>query len=151
MAAQHHLCLAHPAARLAAGLALIALAAAPALAAKSTWTVDLTAAAEVPGPGDTAASGTARVTVDDATDLLCYEIHTSGLAKATMAHVHKGAAGTAGGVVVPLETPLGGAAKSCATIDDTLAKAILADPKDYYVNVHADGFASGAIRGQLAG
>ena len=123
---------------------------APALAAEASWTVALTGTAEAPTPGDPAAKGTAKVNVDDSTGYLCYDITTDGLTKATMAHVHKGAKGTAGPPVVTLNTPLGGASKACAKIDTALAKAILAKPSDYYVNVHNEAFPAGAIRAQLA-
>ncbi len=139
-----------PLAGLAAVLAVAAFAAAPAMAKTMSWNVKLTGQAEVPGPGDPNASGMAKVSVDGDTDMLCYDITTSGLGKATGAHVHQGMAGQAGAVVVPLETPLGGASKACAKIDPKLAGAIMANPKDYYVNVHSDTHKMGAIRGQLA-
>ncbi len=94
---------------------------------------------------------TAKISVDDATLYLCYDLSTSGLAKATMAHVHKAAKGAAGPPVVTLDTPLGGASKACAKIDPALAKALIAKPDDYYVNVHSEAFPAGAIRAQLGG
>jgi len=35
------------------------------------------------------------------------------------------------------------------TVDATVAAAILAHPKGYYVNVHTAAFPNGAVRGQL--
>jgi hypothetical protein len=133
-------------------LALSALAlSAPALAASASWDLTMTGAAEAPTPGDPKGSGTAKISVDDSTLFLCYQLNTSGLGKATMAHVHKAAAGASGPPVVVLDTPLGGASKACAKIDPALAKAILAKPSDYYVNVHSEAFPGGAIRAQLGG
>lgn len=132
-----------------AAVTLAALAASPALAAKTSWDVKLSGANETPA-GDPTASGTAHVTLDDATNELCYDVSTTGL-NATMAHIHKGAKGAAGGVAVPLDTPKDGKTKACKTIDATLTKAIMADPAGYYVNVHSDKFPGGAIRAQLAG
>jgi len=137
------------AARIALSLALTALAT-PAFAASGSWEVAMTGAAEAPTPGDPAASGTAKISVDDSTLFLCYQLSTSGLGKATMAHVHKAAKGAAGPPVVTLDTPLGGASKACAKVDAALAKAIIAKPSDYYVNVHSEKFPAGAIRAQLA-
>ncbi len=148
MAAHNHAPARTPGAVFAA-LAALAFAATPAPAAEATWTVAMTGAAEAPTPGDPAAKGTAKINVDDSTGYLCYELSTENLAKATMAHVHKGAKGAAGPPVVVLNTPLGGAAKACAKIDAVLAKAILANPSDYYVNVHNEAFPAGAIRAQL--
>ncbi len=105
--------------------------------------------AETP-TGDPAASGTPKISVDDSTLFLCYQLATSGVGKATMAHVHKAAKGASGPPVVTLDTPLGGASKACAKVDVALAKAIIAKPSDYYVNVHTEKFPAGAIRGQLA-
>ena len=136
-------------ARALTALAALALTAGPALAAKTSWDVKLSGANETPA-GDPAASGTAKVSIDDATNELCYDVATTGL-NATMAHIHKGAKGAAGGVAVPLDTPKDGATKACKTIDPALAKAILADPAGYYVNVHSDKFPAGAIRAQLRG
>ncbi|HEY1125475.1 MAG TPA: CHRD domain-containing protein [Sphingobium sp.] len=131
-------------------LSALAFVSVPALAASGSWEIPLTGAAEAPTPGDPAASGTAKVSVDDETLYLCYQLATSGLGKATAAHVHKAAKGAAGPPVVTLDTPLGGASKACAKVDPALAKAIIAKPSDYYVNVHSEKFPAGAIRGQLA-
>ncbi len=138
----------HPALFFAA-LAALTFAATPALAAEATYNVAMTGAAEAPTPGDPAAKGTAKINVDDSTGYLCYELATDGLVKPTMAHIHKAAKGAAGPPVVVLNTPLGGAAKACAKVDPVLAKAILAKPSDYYVNVHNEAFPAGAIRAQL--
>jgi len=129
--------------------ALAAFTATPALATKTTWDVKLSGANETPA-GDPAGSGMAKVSIDDATNELCYDVTTSGI-NATMAHIHKGAKGAGGGVAVPLAAPKDGATKACTTIDAGLAKAILADPAGYYVNVHSDKFPGGALRAQLAG
>lgn len=110
----------------------------------------LTGAAEVPGPGDPDGTGTARVTVNHGQKRVCYELEVSGIATATAAHIHLGAAGVAGGVVVPLAAPADGDSSGCVDVTDDLAKAILKNPADYYVNVHNADFQNGAIRGQLS-
>jgi CHRD domain-containing protein len=110
----------------------------------------LTGAAEVPGPGDPDGAGTAALTVNPGLGQICYELTVSGIAPATAAHIHLGAVGVAGPVVVPLAPPTGGSSSGCAEVSRELALAILKHPSDYYVNVHNAEFPAGAVRGQLA-
>jgi hypothetical protein len=101
------------------------------------------------GPGgDAAGSGVATVTVDPAVPQACYNVSTS-LTNATMAHIHKGAAGASGPVAVPFKNPTDGKTQGCAAVSQELANDLLAHPADYYVNVHTPQFPMGAIRGQL--
>jgi hypothetical protein len=44
---------------------------------------------------------------------------------------------------------LAGASSDCVRVDRSIARAILANPNRYYVNVHTAGLPDGAIRGQL--
>lgn len=147
---QHTACTARRIVGLATGIAALALATAPALATETNWTAELSGKAEVPGPGNPDAMGKASVRIDEAHNLLCYEVTETGLADVTAAHIHKGATGKAGPPAVPLTAPKDGSAKACTTIDPAVAKAIIADPSGYYVNVHSTKYPKGAIRGQLA-
>jgi hypothetical protein len=110
----------------------------------------LTGAAEVPGPGDPDGTGTAALTVNPGLGQICYALTVAGIASATAAHIHLGAVGVAGPVVVPLEPPTGGSSSGCAEVPRELALAILKSPSDYYVNVHNAEFPAGALRGQLS-
>ena len=110
----------------------------------------LTGAAEVPGPGDPDGAGTATLTVNPGLGQICYELTVSGIAPATAAHIHLGAVGVAGPVVVPLAPPTGGSSSGCAEVSRELALAILKTPSDYYVNVHNADYPAGAVRGQLS-
>ncbi len=105
---------------------------------------------EVPA-GDPDGSGKAKITINAATKQVCYDITVSGIADATMSHIHKGAAGVAGPVVVGLDTDgFAGKTKACVTADDAaVVTDILANPGNYYVNVHTADFPGGAVRGQL--
>jgi hypothetical protein len=114
------------------------------------FSTTLTGAAEVPGPGDPDGSGTATLTVNPGLGQICYALTVSGIAPATAAHIHVGAADVAGPVVVPLEPPTGGSSSACVSVDRALALAIVRQPSDYYVNVHNAEFPAGALRGQLA-
>ena len=70
--------------------------------------------------------------------------------EATAAHIHEGAVGKDGPVKVGLDTPKGGSAKGCKTADAAVVKDMLANPANYYVNVHNTAHPKGAVRGQLS-
>ncbi len=134
-------------------LALVAVATAfsPALAAGPvTIKVAMTGAVEIP-TGDPDGTGTASVTIDPAKGQICYTLTAAGIDTATMAHIHKGAAGVAGPVVVPLDPPATGSSTGCKPVEPAVITAILAAPSDYYVNIHTAAFPKGALRGQLGG
>ena len=109
----------------------------------------LTGSQEVPGPGDADGSGRAEVTVVDAIDNVCFNIKVTAIAPASAAHLHRGAAGVAGPVVLPFEAPSDGESDGCVKADGALADEIKANPGNFYVNVHNDEFPNGAVRGQL--
>jgi hypothetical protein len=119
------------------------------VAAGQTFKAALTGTTEVPGPGDADGSGTATVTVDTAKGQLCYTVQVAMVDRVTMAHIHKGRTGSMGDVVFPFTAPTTGASQGCATVRPELAAAILADPTDFYVNVHSEANPAGAVRGQL--
>jgi hypothetical protein len=139
--------------------AIVALAiAGPASAAKldgadqggRQLTTTLTGEQEVPVPGDPDGIGFADVTVNPGQGVLCYELSVSGIAPATAAHIHEAPVGMAGPVVVGLEAPTDGSSGGCIAVGRALAKDILKNPADYYVNVHNAEFRAGALRGQLS-
>jgi hypothetical protein len=83
---------------------------------------------------------------------VCYQLSAKNLPRANAAHIHRGKAGTAGNVVIPLKTPnAAGKSKGCAKASKALVRSILARPASFYVNVHNGEFPAGAIRGQLKG
>jgi hypothetical protein len=86
------------------GIALtgLALTSAPSWAATGGRPLStvLTGAAEVPGPGDPDGRGTARLTLNQGQEEICYDLTVSGIAPATAAHIHVGTADVAGPVVV---------------------------------------------------
>ena len=125
---------------------------APASAADKPKTTQLaaqlTGAQEVPGPGDADGSGLGVLTVDRKTGEICYALNVSGIAPATAAHIHEAPRGTAGPVQVALAPPTSGRSAGCV-VDAALAKDLVKDPADYYLNVHNAEFPGGAVRGQL--
>lgn len=116
-----------------------------------TYHATLSGAEEAPGPGDPDGAGRAEVSISDRLDELCYEISgVTRIGPATMAHIHQGARGVAGPVVVTLDPPTDGHSKGCPRVPERVADAIKANPPGFYVNVHNAEFPNGAIRGQLA-
>ena len=94
--------------------------------------------------------------VDGDPTTLCYVLTVDKIGTAVAAHIHEGAAGTNGPVVVNLAAPADGNSADCLTegeagkfVGDQTVADILANPEDYYVNVHTAEYPSGAIRGQL--
>ena len=62
----------------------------------------------------------------------------------TAAHIHAGAAGKNGPVVVALSRWPG-----CTSVSRKLARALREHPDWFYANVHSTAFPTGALRGQL--
>jgi hypothetical protein len=114
--------------------------------------VELTGAAEVPGPGDEDGSGTATIYLRTDTNEVCVDISVQSdvTLPATAAHIHQAPAGEAGPPVVPLNAPdASGLSSTCAVVDAALMQAMIDTPENFYVNVHTSDFPDGAIRGQL--
>ena len=118
-----------------------------------TLSVVLDEAQEVPAPVSVpeGATGTADVSVD-ADGVVTATVGVSNLSgAATMAHIHRGAVGTAGPILIGLVTDDGG---STWTVPDD-ARALTADEigafnrGDLYFNVHTDLNPAGEIRGQI--
>jgi hypothetical protein len=114
-----------------------------------SMTVQMTGSAEVPGPGDPDGSGTATITFDQDKGQVCFSISVSKIQTPTMAHIHMGAAGKAGGVKVPFAKAADGGWTGCANVDKAVLTDIMQNPGNYYVNVHNAEFPNGALRGQL--
>jgi hypothetical protein len=111
-------------------------------------TTRLTGAAEVPVKGDRNGSGVARLRLNLEERRICYTIRVDDVAPLISAHIHKGAVGVAGPVVVTL--PVGREGGSgCVRVERATIRAILQAPQNYYVNVHNEPFPGGALRGQL--
>ena len=113
-------------------------------------TATLSGAAEVPGPGDADGKGTAELRVNPGQGSVCYSVTYSGIDAPSAAHIHTGAAGVAGGVVVPLKVGAGGAIEGCAGVTREQAMELIQSPETFYVNLHNAAFPGGAIRGQLS-
>ncbi len=117
--------------------------------AGAQFTTTLDGASEVPVTGDPDGMGTATIRVNPGRAQICYTISVSGIAPATMAHIHEAPAGSPGPVVAGLSAPASGTSQGCVSVTRELAKEIIKNPSDYYVNVHNAEFPGGAVRGQL--
>ncbi len=106
---------------------------------------------EVPEVGNLGGFGTAILSVNVGQSRLCFDIQVAGIETPTGAHIHRGAAGTAGEVAVDLTGASNGELAGCAEAGSELLREMLTDPGGFYVNVHTEAFPPGAIRGQLNG
>ncbi|MBZ2198379.1 CHRD domain-containing protein [Occultella gossypii] len=111
--------------------------------------VELTGAAERPGPGDPDGTGMASFQVNPGQGRVCYTLSVENIDAATAAHIHVAGTDVPGPVVVPLAAPTDGSSSGCADVSRELAKDLVQHPEDYYVNVHNVLFPGGAVRGQL--
>ena len=133
---------------------------------------NMTSAQEVPpvSNAEAGASGTATITFTvtrDAANVITagtvvFQFSVSGLtptSSITLAHIHTGAAGVAGGVLVntnlsaasAIATPNGSGTFTSGTIgvDAATINAIVANPAGFYFNVHTSLNPGGVVRGQL--
>ncbi|HEX8527319.1 CHRD domain-containing protein [Allosphingosinicella sp.] len=140
------------AAAAAAAGASLAACSTPGIPQRAVLGSTLTGYQAVPGPGDLDGTGTARLRVDSEAARICWEVNARGIDPATAAHVHRGAAGSAGPPVVPLSIPDStGRSEGCSAVAGALAAEMIAQPHLFYVNVHNAAFPASAIRGQLRG
>ncbi|MFL5839308.1 MAG: CHRD domain-containing protein [Thermoleophilaceae bacterium] len=118
-----------------------------AFAASKAITVNMNGKQETPA-GSPTGKGTAKVTLNSSTGKVCFRLSWTGIGTPTAAHIHKGAKGKAGPVVIPF---FGGTPKhsACVKAAKSLVAAIIKKPGSYYVNVHTAKFPGGAIRAQL--
>jgi hypothetical protein len=121
------------------------------LAAESTLTADLAGVTEGENPGNPDGSGSATITLDPDTGEVCWDMTAEDIGAVTQSHIHTGAEGVSGGVLVPLDVDgFDGTTEGC-TSDVAAAdiQMVLDNPAGFYVNLHTDDFPAGAIRGQL--
>ena len=130
-------------------LALAALSGAAPRAAAVHWGATLSAAKEVPAQvvKDTKAKGNFSATLKG--NKLKWTLTFSKLTgPATAAHIHSGAVGVAGGVVVPLCSPCKTGQTGTATVSSSVV--VMAGKNGLYVNVHTTKNPNGEIRGQIS-
>jgi plastocyanin len=103
----------------------------------------------------TASTGTASVTLnfDAAAGRVTGSWNVTGMTSSVLAaHIHRGAPGINGPIVVQFPGVLAGGGSfstSNASVDPALIREILADPGGFYVNVHTTTNPDGEVRGPL--
>ncbi len=110
--------------------------------------------------GDRDGVGAAAVTFDltSTPPTVCWDLTYSGIVSPpTFAHIHRGAAGVAGPILIPFVSLGANSATGCRdlvvtpkTDEIAVAMAVVANPSEFYVNVHTTEIPSGAMRGQVA-
>lgn len=126
-------------------------------AATTVLATALRGAAEVPvagGPATGDAHGTALEFIKVEGDQVSVAVTWHGTGRPTALHLHQGAKGANGDVVVDLTKALRHARHHSATgtveVDDpALLTALTNDPGAFYANLHTEEFPGGAVRGQL--
>jgi hypothetical protein len=137
----------------ALAIAVLALAiASTASAGGRPLSADLSGSNEVPpvSTGDPDGSGTANLTLNQGQGEICLEIEVEDISTPTLQHIHRGAAGINGPVVVDFTPLLSQGGDGCVSADPGLVKEIRKNPEGFYFNVHTADFGGGAVRGQLS-
>jgi len=132
---------------LSGGLAFSLSIPAAAFAESAVLTATLSGANETKG-GDPDGSGSFSGEVDTETGDVCYKLSADDIGDAVAAHIHEGAAGADGKPVTALDVT-GPDDDLCIALEPATLQLIVANPENYYVNVHSKDFPAGAIRGQL--
>jgi hypothetical protein len=135
------------------------------------FTAQLSPGSEVPPVTNTEASGSGTVTIDLGVDrngsgaitdaAAEFQVTLTGFPAATpltMAHIHSGASGANGNIVVDtglaaggvsLTGGTGGFTKTAVAVTPAVAQDIINNPGSFYFNVHSVMNPAGMVRGQL--
>ena len=114
----------------------------------NTQTLTLTGASEVP-PVTTSASGTANVTINPDRSV-AVKVNVSGMT-ATASHIHEGAPGTNGPVIVPFTKTGDNTFASSEGAKLTESQYASYKAGNLYVNVHSAAHPIGEIRAPIKG
>ena len=140
--------------RISVIIALLVISLTTSAAFGQTLGAVLTGSQEVP-PTTSPGFGNATVTFDSTRANITVTITVSNLGAAiNNFHIHENPAGVAGSVVENLiglgGVFVGGTMTGTFPIDPAVAARMVANPANFYVNVHTTQFPGGAVRGQLA-
>ncbi len=132
-------------------IAFSGLASANHLSGKLLFSARFSGDQEVP-PVSTDATGVGAFFINDAKDSLCVSITAIGLSGTIMgAHIHEGAIGTNGGVLVDFTSAISGNNIQSTITGDALTPELLQMMLDgeLYFNIHTAAHPGGEIRGQI--
>jgi CHRD domain len=110
------------------------------------------------GNGDLNGDGLARIHLDPSAQRVCFEVRWSDIDEPAAGHIHEGAVGINGPIVVDLlanadefrHRDSSGRARGCAEgVPEDRIEEIGTNPEAFYVNLHNAAFPGGAIRGNL--
>jgi hypothetical protein len=133
-------------------LGSVLLVAGPASALSVSYRLAMDGGQEVPNAGDPDGSAMGTLSVDDVTGEVSWNFTYSDIDDPTQMHIHIGAAGVAGGVLISLGVATSGGPGTLIgslTADPAAVSQITANPFGFYVNIHNEAFPAGAVRGQL--
>ena len=133
-------------------LAIVLCTTASAFAGGRPLSAELSGANEVPpvSTGDPNGTGSVHMTLNQGQGEICIDVETQNIATPILQHIHRGAAGTNGPIVVDFTSLLAGGGDGCVSADRGLIKEIRQNPEGFYFNVHTVEFTGGAVRGQLS-
>lgn len=132
-----------------AAVAVALLLAAPAAAQDSALiSANLLGENVLANAGDDKASADLNGEIDFRRNRLCYYLDTVGLDDATGASINQGGENVTGPEVIALTVPKNGD-EACVDADNAVLRAIVAAPKEHYVEVRTAAHPSGAARGQI--
>lgn len=98
------------------------------------FSIPLTGAEEMPGPGDPDGAGSAEPRINPGKRTICYALTVNKIGTPTGVHIHEAPAGAAGPIVVNLKPPVVGRSAECVPVTRELALEIIRNPSDYYMN-----------------
>lgn len=118
-----------------------------------TYQMDLDGSQEV-GPGDGDGMATGTISFNDITGMVSWDLTYADISSPLAMHIHGpgGFAGINAGVFIGLGVNTSGGAN---TLIDSLImnlgdmSLITSNPTAFYINIHTEEFAPGAVRGQL--
>ena len=133
----------------AQGLVITEASGGPAL---TSFKSNLNGSQEVPTPTNLNCTGTGTLTLNADNTITCSVTFSGLTGPAAAAHIHQAPPGVAGGIIIGLTVPAGGASPAtCPTPAPTLTADQLTALRqgNLYFNVHTSGNPSGECRGQI--